>query len=114
MRSRGERARADSPGVNCLLRLVFLNGKEFRDWQCAAFLRVDGRIVGMRFRTEDSDVGVLPRSSLEASSKFFFLFFRDQSALCLGSMGSPRRSWSDGFISGVLGPRCVNRSVIIF
>ena len=50
------------------------------------FLRVDGRIVGMRFHTEDSDVGVLPRSSLEASSKFFFLFFRDQSALCLGSM----------------------------
>ena len=69
MRSRGERARAENPGANCLRSLLLLSGQDFRDWQYAAFLRVDGRIVGMRFPTEDSTVGVLPRSSHEASSK---------------------------------------------
>ena len=72
MRSQGERARAESAGVNCLLSLLLLSGKELRVWQCAAFLRVDGRIVGMRFPTEDPTVGVLPRSSHEACGKCNF------------------------------------------
>ena len=83
MRSRGERVCADSPGVNCLRSLVLLSGQDFRDWQCTVLLRVDGRIVGMRFRTEDSDVGVRPTSSHAASSKYFYLYFFAISPRCV-------------------------------